>query len=88
MEWTPEHICWHFHYKRVFDTNYCRQSTFDQLQNDANQQFGRLIVKRLAQLMPHGAHNSPGFGIVPCPVVTVSCFTGAAGKMHGDRVAV
>ncbi len=87
MEWTPQQICWHFHDNEAFVANYCRQFTFDQLQNEGNRQPGRLIAKRLAQLMPHGAHNSPGFGIVPCPFVTVSRFTGAAGLMHSDRVA-
>jgi len=91
MAWTQYQINSHFHNDQAFVANYCSQHTLDKLQigpNPANLGVARFIAKRLAQLMPHGAHGSPIYTIKPCPWAIVSSFTGHAGKFNSGRVAV
>ncbi len=91
MTWTPNQINSHFHDDHAFEANYCCPHTLETLRvdiNPANLEPARLIAKRLAQLMPNGAHRSPNYHFAPCPWVIVSMFTGKAGMFGSSRVAL
>ncbi len=89
MHWNQNHISHFFQTDDAFENNYCDDLTLAPVNAGAVKSRMRILAKRLAILMPDGAHRSPGFAINPRPWLVVSCPIGPTLQhMDGDwRVA-
>ena len=92
MPWTDASRHYYFENNTAFRGQYCRQQTLNLIGHDVQSPrmtYARLIAKRLAELMPSGAHDSPDHAYKPQPTIVVSRFNRSDGQMDGDcRVAV